>query len=60
MLVEIEVHTEPHFKGTINAKMESEGLEYDGILNLHQVRPNLGLDTGFGDSDMHTTVGRLA
>ena len=46
MPVEIEVHTVPHFKGTNNAKVESEGLECDEFLFftklghlLHKSRP---------------------
>ena len=29
--IEIEVNIVPHFKATINAKVEPEGLECDGI-----------------------------
>ena len=57
--VEIEVHTVPHFKGTISGKVEPEGLECDGIFIFYQVRPKLDRllhKMGFVDSDMHTTV----
>ena len=59
MSVEIEVHTAPHFKAIINAKVEPEGLVCDGIFISYQARPNLGHllhIMGFVDSDMHTIV----
>ena len=40
-------------------KVESGGIECDGIFIFQQVRPKLGCllhKTGFVDSDMHTTV----
>ena len=42
MLVEVEVYTVPHFKATINAKVEPEGLECDDIFISYLARPNLG------------------
>ena len=59
MPVEIEVHTVSCFKATINAKVEPEGLECDGIFIAYQARPKFGhllYKTGFADSDMHPTV----
>ena len=59
MPVEIEGHTVPHFKATMNVKVEPEGLEHEGIFIANQARPNLGHllhKTGFVDSDMHNTV----
>ena len=57
--VEIENHTVPHFKGTINAKVELEGLGCDSIFSFYQFRPNLGYllhETRFFDSDTHAAV----
>ena len=62
MPVEIEVHTVPHFKASINAKVEPERLECDGIFISYEVRPKLGHllhNMGFVDSDMHTTVVKI-
>ena len=59
MPVEIDVHTVPHFKATINTKVESEVPESDGIFISYQARPKIGYllhKTGFVYSDMHTTV----
>ena len=61
MPVEIEVHTVPHFKVPINAKVEPEGLECHCIFIFYQMRPNLGCllhKTWFVDFDMHTTEER--
>ena len=55
MPVEIEVHTVPHFKGTINAKVESEGLECDDFLFFTKLG-HLLHNTEFINSEMHTTV----
>ena len=57
--VEIEVHTVPHFKATINTKVEPDQLVYDCIFISHLARPKIGHllhKTGFVHSDMHTTV----
>ena len=62
MPVEIEVHTVPHFKATINTKVEPEGLESDGIFTSYYARPNIGYllhKMGFVYFDMHTTVAYL-
>ena len=59
MPVEVEVHTVPHFKATINAKVEPEGLECDGIFISYKAMSKIGHllhKTGFVDSDLHTTV----
>ena len=59
MPVEIEVHTVPHFKATINTKVWPEQLGSDGISISYKARPKIGHllhKTGFDDSDMHTTV----
>ena len=56
MPVEIEVHTVPHFEATIDAKVEQEGLECNGIYIIYHIRLHLGLllhKTGVVDSDMH-------
>ena len=61
MPAEIEVHRVPHFKGTINAKVEPEGLESDGMSISYKARPKIGHllhKIGFVHSDMHTTVFR--
>ena len=39
--VQIEVDTVPHFKATINAKVEPEGLESDGIFIPYKARPKI-------------------
>ena len=55
----MEVHTVPHFKSTINFKVDPEGLECDGIFISHHARSKIGHllhKTGFVHSDMHTTV----
>ena len=62
MPVEIEVHTVPHFKGTINAKMEPEGLECNGISIFYQVGQKLGCflnKTKYFNSLLHTLVRSL-
>ena len=59
MLVEIEVHTVPHFKATINTKVDPEQQGCDSIFISYQGRPKIGHllhKTGFVYSDMHTTV----
>ena len=59
MPFDLEVHTVQHFKGTINTKVEPEGLEFIGIFIFYQVRQRLSCllhKAGFVDSDMHTTV----
>ena len=59
MPVEIESRTVSHFKATINAKVEPEGLESDVIFISYKARPKIGHlihKTGFVHSDMHTTV----
>ena len=59
MPVEIESCTVSHFKATINAKVEPEGLESDGIFIFYYARPKIGHllhKTDFVHSDTHTTV----
>ena len=59
MSVEIEVHTVPHFKASIDAQLEPQKLECHGTFILYQAKPKLGRflhKTGFVDFPMHTTV----
>ena len=59
VLVEVEVHTVPHFKAPVNIKLELQGPEYGGIFISLNTRSKIGQllhKSGHFDSDMHTTV----
>ena len=59
MPVEIKVHTVPHFKAPVNAKVEPWGLEGDGMFTKWNSIVNLSRlvhKTGFFETEVVTTA----